>query len=73
MTRNLMLASLKPYLKDKNMTPQKLVPLIGDNGIEEEHITEISDSEIESLKKQAERISAIIAKGNMVEFDIKKL
>lgn len=74
MTRNLMLAALKPYLKDKSITPEKLVPLIGDSGLDDgEHNIEITKQEIENLKKRAEQISTIIEKGKFVEFDINKL
>ena len=73
MTRNLMLASLKPYLKDKTCTADKLVPLIGDQDDDEEHDIEMTNEQKELLKKQAEEVRAIIEKGNMVEFDIKNI
>lgn len=49
-TRQIMLCTLKPYLKKKDLTAQELFPLpIDDDGIE--HTTEVSNEDVEWFKK----------------------
>lgn len=49
-TRQLMLCQLKPYLKQKDLTPQELFPLPTDDD-NSEHTTEMSNEELEWFKK----------------------
>ena len=54
-TRQIMLSSLRPYLKKKNITAQEFFPLIIDEDLKEVeregHTTEISNAEVEWYKK----------------------
>jgi hypothetical protein len=50
MTRQIMLCTLKPYLKKKDMTAQEFFPLPLDDD-NSEHTTEMSNEELEWFKK----------------------
>ena len=45
-TREIMLASLRPYLNDQRTTSQELWPLPIDDNYKEEHTTEISNEDV---------------------------
>ena len=51
-TRQIMLASLSPYLKKKDMTAQELWPLPIDDGVK--HTTEMTNKEVAWFKKFTE-------------------
>lgn len=53
-TRLMFYAMLKPYMKNKNMTPQELLPLATDNTYNnEEHVVEITNNQRDSLRNRA--------------------
>lgn len=54
-TRQLMLCSLKPYLKKKDMTAEELFPLPTDDDNKEELTTVITNEEVEWWKKFKEQ------------------
>ncbi len=52
--RYIVWASLKPYLKNKNITPDELMPFVTDKEnlyVEEEKEEALKDSEVELLRK----------------------
>lgn len=61
-TRFLLYYTIAPYTKNKPNSIQEFFPLSTDKEIKEEHKTEITNDEIESLKEQAKRIEAILNK-----------
>lgn len=50
-TRQIMLASLRPYLKKRDLTPQEFMPLPIDEETNKYHTTEITNEEVEWYHK----------------------
>ena len=61
-TRFQLYYAIAPYTKNKPNSIQEFFPLSTDENQKEEHNIEITNDEIESLKKQAKRIEAILRK-----------
>ena len=62
-TRYLLYFFIAPYTKERYNSIQEFFPLSTDKEQQkEEHHTEITNSEIESLKEKAKRIEAILNK-----------
>lgn len=50
--RNIMWANLKPYLKNQNMTPEKLLPLYTDKNDNIEGLKPLEEEEIIKLREK---------------------
>lgn len=61
-TRYLLYFFIAPYTKERYNSIQEFFPLSTDKEIKEEHKTEITNDEIEQLKKKAQAMEAILRK-----------
>ena len=57
-TRFILYYTIAPYTKNKSKTIQEFFPLSTDENQKEEHNTEITNDEIDRLKKMAKQIEA---------------
>jgi hypothetical protein len=58
MTRYQLYYAIAPYTKNKSKSIQEFFPLSTDKEIKEEHKTEITNDEIEQLRKMAKQMEA---------------
>lgn len=61
-TRYLLYFSIAPYTKTRYNSIQEFFPLSTDKNQKEEHNTEITNDEIESLKEKAKRLEKMFMK-----------
>lgn len=61
-TRFILYYTIAPYTKNKSKTIQEFFPLSTDENQKEEHNTEITNDEIDRLKKMAKQIEAKLKK-----------